>query len=81
VEACLAKVLSQDKELWREIVIGAYLDGKISLAKSAELLDRQPVELRQEFIKLGIPVRLGAQSAEEAYAELRTFEAMRGCSP
>jgi len=77
VEARLLKALSQDEELWREIVIGAYLDGEISLARSAELLGRHPIELRQEFLKLGIPVRLGAQSAEEAHAELRAFEALR----
>lgn len=77
VEKALIERLSQDKRLWRELVVGAYLDGEISLAKAAELLGRHPVELRQEFLQAGIPVRIGSQSLEEAQAELAAFEALK----
>jgi len=77
LEEALIERLSQDKRLWREIVIGAYLDGEISLAKAAELLGRHPIELRQELLQAGIPVRLGSRSLEEAQAELAAFEALR----
>jgi len=80
VERSLIERLSQDEELWREIVTGAYLDGEISLAKAAELLGLHPLELRGEFLKAGIPIRLGAQTIEEAQAELKAFESFQAPS-
>jgi predicted HTH domain antitoxin len=78
VERSLIERLSQDKGLWREIVTGAYLDGEVSLARAAELLGLLPLDLRQEFLKAGIAIRLGAQTIEEAQAELSAFEDLKG---
>lgn len=80
VERSLIERLSQDKQLWREIVVGAYLDGEISLAKAAELLGRHPAELQQELLQAGVPIRLGARSLEEARAELSAFESLKSRS-
>jgi len=76
IEQILTEALSQNKELWEQIVTGAYLDGEISLSKAAELFGLHPVELRREFLKAGIPVKLGPQSLDEAYAEWKALEAL-----
>lgn len=61
-------------ELWRSMVIGAYLNDDINLSKTAELLGKHPIELRREFIKQGIPIKIGSQSLEDARAELNAME-------
>jgi len=59
--------------LWRIVVIGAYLNDDINLSKASELLGQHPVELRNDFIKQGIPIKIGAQSLEEAKAEVNAL--------
>jgi uncharacterized protein YuzE len=54
--------------LWK-IVIGVYLNDDINLSKAAELLGKHPVELRNDFIKQGIQIKIGAQSLEEVKAK------------
>lgn len=66
----------QFPELWRIVVVGAYLNDDINLSKAAELLGKHPVELRNDFIKQGIPIKIGAQSLEEAKAEVNALEVL-----
>jgi predicted HTH domain antitoxin len=65
-------------ELWRAVVIGAYLDREINLGKAAELLGILRAELQQQFIEQGIPLRIGPETVDEARAELDAIEAWRG---
>lgn len=74
VSAALDRLLAEDEELRWAVVVGAYLDGQISLGKAAELLGMHALALRDRFIDLGIPLRLGPADLAEAHAEV---EAMR----
>jgi predicted HTH domain antitoxin len=51
-------------------VVGAYEDRQINLGKAAELLGVTELELRQRFIELGIPLRVGPADLAEARAEV-----------
>ena len=77
VAEALDEVLQGRKALREKLVIGAYLEGEISLAKAAELLEQHPVQLRKKLLEKGIPVRLGAESREELVAEAAAAKAMR----
>jgi predicted HTH domain antitoxin len=48
----------------------AYLAGDISLGKAAELLGLSRFELQERFVRLGVPLRLGPATLEEARAEV-----------
>jgi predicted HTH domain antitoxin len=61
--------MSENQELW-DSVVSPYLYGDISLAKAAELLGMHALELRERFMQLGIPIRLGPETIEEAKAEV-----------
>ncbi|ASJ02117.1 hypothetical protein A3L09_01950 [Thermococcus profundus] len=50
-------LIKQDKELFMEIIISAYLDGLISLGKAAEVLGVTREEVVEEFKRRGIPIR------------------------
>jgi predicted HTH domain antitoxin len=63
--------------LREKLVIGAYLDGDINFGKAAELLNVHPVELREQFLNKGIPVRIGVVSKEELYAEGTAAKSIR----
>lgn len=47
-----------------------YLDERINLGKAAELLQLSRFELEDSFQRLGIPLRRGARSIEDAEAEI-----------
>ena len=66
-----------DPDRHEKLVIGAYLDRDINLGKAAELLGVHPVELRRQFLRKGIPVRIGCESIEELQAEVAAAEQMR----
>ena len=51
-------------------VLRDYLDETISLGKAAELLQLSRFELEGSFQRLGIPLRRGARSIEDAQAEI-----------
>jgi len=51
-------------------VLRDYLDEKINLGKAAELLHLTRFELDASFLRLGIPLRRGACSTEDAQAEI-----------
>ena len=59
-----------------KLVIGAYLDQDINLGKAAELLGLHREELRQRFLKQGIPLREGSRSIEELKAEIAAADQM-----
>lgn len=50
--------------------IRRYLDDQISLGKAAELLHLSRFDLIDRFQRLGIPLRMGPASLEEARAEV-----------
>lgn len=56
-------------------VLAAYLDGHISMARAATLLDISPLELAERFRRLGVPRRQGAETLEEARGEAETARA------
>lgn len=76
VERLLFMLPKQFPELWQAVVIGAYLDDEINLSKAAELLEKHPIELRRDFKKQGIPVKIGARSLDEAETEVEALEAL-----
>ena len=48
----------------------AYLADEISLGKTADLLGLSRFELQDRFFRLGVPLRLGPATLEEAQAEI-----------
>ena len=70
----LVRLLQTDHSLRWSIVVGAYQDEQINLGKAAELLDMHELELRDRFIELGIPLRLGPVTLAEAKAEVRAMQ-------
>jgi len=51
-------------------VLRDYLDERINLGKAADLLQLSRFELEASFQRLGIPLRRGARSIEDAEAEI-----------
>lgn len=51
-------------------VLREYLDERVNLGKAAELLQVSRFELEDSFQRLGIPLRRGARSIEDAQAEI-----------
>ncbi len=49
-----------------------YLGGKISLGKASELLGLNRFELQERFLRLGVRLRLGPATLEEARADVAT---------
>ncbi len=68
-EAALAGVETQTR--WNR-VMAAYLDGHISLGRAATLLGLSRYELEERFRRLDIPRRIGAETIEDAQAEIET---------
>jgi prevent-host-death family protein len=58
------------EDLLEAQVIRDYLDEKINLGKAAELLQLSRFELEESFQRLGIPLRRGPRSIEDAQAEI-----------
>ncbi len=73
VEA-LEDMLKEQPRLRWALVVSAYLDGRINLGKAAELLGKHRLELQEEFLAKGIPVRLGPRDEEEARADAAIWE-------
>lgn len=55
-------------------VIRAYLDHQISLGKAAQQLGVSRFELLERFERLGIPLRIGPETLEEAREEVRVAQ-------
>ena len=72
-------LLEVNPELRWSLVLNAYLDEEINLGKAAELLDMHELELRRQFLELGVPLRIGPADVAEAEAEVSIgLEALEG---
>jgi predicted HTH domain antitoxin len=52
------------------VAVQAYLADEISLRKAADLLGLSRFELQDRFFRLGVPLRLGPATLDEARAEV-----------
>jgi len=57
-----------------DLVILAYLDGDISLGRTAQLLGLNRFDLQARFHRLGLPLRIGPEDAAAGLAELQALE-------
>jgi predicted HTH domain antitoxin len=74
LQKVLRDIKDQRPEIFRSLVIIAYIDGKISLSKASELLGLTRIELQTEFKCQGIPIR--SLSEDDVIAEV---EMLRAC--
>ena len=74
VDHIIEELLTRQNELRWLVVIGAYMDEEINLGKAAELLGMHRLELEEKFRTQGIPLRTGADTAEEVRAEVAAIE-------
>ena len=70
VNRAIGRLLDEDAELRWAVVVSAYLEHEINLGKAAQLLGMHELELRDRFIQLGIPLRIGPSDMAEAQAEV-----------
>lgn len=75
VDNALQTMITSNPDLAWSLVVVAYLDEDINLGKAAELLEMHELELRERFIELGIPLRLGPFDLAEARAEVQSLNA------
>jgi len=68
-------LMQENEELRWTMVVNAYQDHQINLGKAAELLDMHELELRERFINMGIPLRLGPADLSAAQAEAAAIRA------
>jgi predicted HTH domain antitoxin len=73
----LRRLLDEDEGLRWSLVVSAYLDEEISLARTASLLGLHPLELRQRFIEKGVPLLLGPVDEADAQAEVDALRAWK----
>ena len=73
----LDDLFHEHTELWRAVVVGAYLDREINIGRAAELLGVSRAEIQKQFVAQGIPLRIGSQDLAEARAEVAAIEAWR----
>lgn len=55
-------------------VLRSYLNADINLGKAAEELGLSRLELQDRFLRLGVPLRIGPSSMEEALREIAALE-------
>jgi predicted HTH domain antitoxin len=70
VRRALQRLFDEDEYLRWSVVVGAYLDTEISLARAAAMLQLHPLELRKQLIAQGIPLQLGPEDVADAQAEI-----------
>ena len=73
VDTALQGMLESNPDLAWSLVVSAYLDEEINLGKAAEMLGMHELELRDRFIELGIPLRIGPADKAEARAEAQAL--------
>lgn len=73
VDAALREMIERNPDLAWSLVVSAYLDEEINLGRAAEMLDIHELELRDRFIALGIPLRIGPANKTEAIAEAQAL--------
>jgi predicted HTH domain antitoxin len=69
----LNHALAEDADERWKWVLDRYLDQRSSLSKVAELLGMHALELRERFLQLGIPLRIGPADLAEAKAEVESI--------
>ncbi len=74
VADALQTMIESNPDLAWSLIISAYLDEEINLGKAAEMLDMHELELRDRFIMLGIPLRIGPADKAEARAEAQALD-------
>lgn len=74
VTESLLESLATDQDRFN-LVIGHYLAEHQSIGRSAELLGMSTPELMIRLVRVGVPLRVGPQSAEELEEDLRTIDA------
>ena len=62
-------------------MVKAYQARTINLGKAAEFLGLHELELKDRFLELGIPLRLGAADLAEAKAEVEAIRTWYGHKP
>ena len=75
IDPALQRLVHENPDIRWSMVIGAYQDRQINLGKAAELLDLTELELRDRFVELGIPLRIGSADLTEARAEVAAIRA------
>lgn len=75
VDTAISRLIQDDQELRWSLILNAYRDQQINLGKAAELLGMHELELRDRFIQLGVPLRIGPSDLAEAQAEVNAIEA------
>ena len=75
LEPIVQRLVQENEEVRWSVVVGAYQDKQINLGKAAEMLSLTELELRQRFIELGIPLRVGPADLAEARAEVEAVRA------
>lgn len=73
VELAIDELFDEKPDLREKAVIGAYLDDQINLGKAAELLGLHPLELREQLLDRGVPVKIGIESSDRGRAEARAY--------
>lgn len=56
-----------------DLVLGYYLEDKISLSRAAELLGSTWLDLRTRFVRLNIPLRAAPTDMDELAADIETI--------
>ena len=72
VDGALKELWQRNPDLYKSVVISAYLDEKINLGKAAELIGIDRLELQKELRIKGIPLRL--LSKEDVLAEAEALK-------
>ena len=75
IETAFHRIVQENQKIKWSVIVGAYRDGQINLGKAAELLELPEIDLRQQFLALGIPLRLGSEDLAEARAEVESVRA------
>lgn len=72
INSALKELWQRNPDLYKSIVINAYLDEKINLSKAAELLGVDRMELQTELRAKGVPIRF--LSKEDVIAETEAIK-------
>jgi predicted HTH domain antitoxin len=65
----ISEIRRSSPEIYKSLVIGAYVDGKINLSKAAELLGVTRIELQRKLKEKGVPIRVPSKEDVTAEAE------------
>ncbi len=74
VQDAMRALLSERPQLRLEVVIHLYRTEEISLAKAAALAGVSWERLRENLLNRGVQLRLGPETEQEAYEDIRAIE-------